>query len=311
VNVAVSGSTGLIGSALVEELVRAGIGVVRLVRPSSRPVPSHGSSDDVPAVEWDPRTAERGRLALTRLGPIDAIVNLAGAGIGDRRWTAARKRELRESRLRSTRAAVDLVRALEPRPRVLVNASAVGFYGDRGGDLLTESSAAGQGFLAELCVEWEQAAAQATSAGARTVVVRSGIVVAPRGGALARQVLLFRLGLGGRLGPGTQYRSWISLEDEVAALVRCLQDESLSGPVNLTAPTPVTDAEFAAALARALGRKARLAVPATVLRAALGTELAEEVLLAGQRVVPATLSAAGFTFSHPTVDEALHWALDR
>ncbi len=229
--------------------------------------------------------------------------------IGDKRWSAERKRVIRESRLDSTRLLAETLRTCGPLPRVLVNASAVGYYGNRGVEILTEESSAGTGFLAGLCREWEEATRPATEGGIRTVIVRSGIVLAPRGGALGRQLPLFRLGLGGRLGPGSQYRSWISLDDEVSAIVRCLDDEALSGPVNLTAPEPVTDAEFAAGLGRAVHRPVVLPVPAAALRLALGGEMAAEMLLAGQRVVPAALAARGFEFAHPDLDGALRWAI--
>ena len=177
--------------------------------------------------------------------------------------------------------------------------------------VLTETSTNGTGFLADLCRQWEETTAPATGAGIRTVVVRSGIVLAPHGGALGRQLPLFRLGLGGRLGPGTQFRSWITLEDEVSAVVRCLEDDGLSGPVNLTAPEPVTDATFAAALGRALHRPTRLPAPATALRLVLGREMASELLLYGQRAIPAALEAHGFEFAHPDLDDALRWVIDQ
>ncbi len=312
--VAVTGSSGLIGSALVERLAANGERVVQLRRPSGRPDPPQpgpAPAERVVSVVWDPAGGtldEKLLETLGPLGPFDAVVNLAGAGIGDRRWTAERRRLLRESRIGTTRAVVDLATALDPRPRVLVSASAVGYYGDRGEETLTEESAAGRGFLAELCVDWEAAAAAAAPAGVRTVLLRSGIVLTAAGGALGRQVPLFRLGLGGRLGPGTQVRSWISLEDEVSAILRCLEDDALSGPVNATAPSPVSDAELAAALGRALHRPARLAVPAAALRLAFGSDLADEVLLSSARVVPAVLTAHGFEFAHPALDEALRWA---
>jgi uncharacterized protein len=304
VNVLVAGSTGLIGTVLVDRLDRGGHTVIRLARGNPRASTS-------PIVRWDPSLGTFDRRSLADLGPIDAAVDLAGAGIGDRRWSPARKREIRDSRLDSTGVIAELLVESTPRPRVLVNASAVGYYGDRGDEILTETSANGTGFLAELCREWEEATAPAADAGIRTVVARSGIVLAPRGGALGRQLPLFRLGLGGRLGPGTQFRSWISLEDEVAALVRCLEDDGLSGPVNLTAPEPVTDGDFAAALGRALHRPARLPAPAAALRVALGGEMASEMLLSGQRVVPAALLAQGFDFTHTRVDDALRWVLDQ
>lgn len=299
-NVLVAGSTGLIGTALVDRLERDGHTVIRLVRGNSSPSSS-------PAVRWDPSLGTFDRQALADVGPIDAAVDLAGAGIGDRRWSPARKQEIRQSRIDSTGLIAEMIVGCTPRPRVLVNASAVGFYGDRGDQILTETSTNGTGFLAQLCRAWEEATAPAADAGIRTIVARNGIVLAPRGGALGRQLPLFRLGLGGRLGPGTQFRSWISLEDELAALVRCLEDDGLSGPVNLTAPEPVTDADFAAALGRAVHRPARLPAPAAALRVVLGAEMASEMLLSGQRVVPAALLAQGFDFSHTTLDEALRW----
>jgi uncharacterized protein len=303
-NVLVAGSTGLIGTALVNRLENGEHHVIRLVRGDPKP-------STTPAVKWDPRKGSYDRQALAELGPIDAAINLAGAGIGDRRWSPARRQELRDSRIDSTRSVAELLGECRPRPRALVNASAVGYYGDRGDEILTETSTNGTGFLAGLCRQWEEATAPAADAGIRTVMVRSGIVLAPHGGALSRQLPLFRLGLGGRLGPGTQFRSWISLEDELSALVRCLEDDDLSGPVNLTAPEPVTDADFAVSLGRALHRAVRLPVPATALRLALGTEMASEMLLGGQRVVPAALNAHGFHFAHPVVDDALRWVLDQ
>jgi uncharacterized protein len=302
VNVLVAGSTGLIGTALVDRLERDGHTVVRLVRGSSRPSSS-------PAVRWDPGGGTFDRQALADVGPIDAAVDLAGAGIGDRRWSPARKQEIRQSRVDSTALIADMVVGCTPRPHVLVNASAVGFYGDRGDEILTETSTNGSGFLAQLCRAWEEATAPAADAGIRTVLARNGIVLSPRGGALGRQLPLFRLGLGGRLGPGTQFRSWISLEDELAALARCLEDDGLSGPVNLTAPEPVTDADFAAALGRAVHRPARLPAPAAALWVTFGAEMASEMLLSGQRVVPAALVSHGFGFTHATLDDALRWVV--
>ncbi len=303
-NVLVAGSTGLIGTALVDRLEGGGHRVVRLVRGDDRPLTT-------PALRWDPRAGTYDREALAELGPIGAAINLAGAGIGDRRWSPARKQELRDSRVDSTRSLAELLGECRPRPGVLVNASAVGYYGDRGDELLTETSTNGTGFLAGLCRQWEEATAPAADAGIRTVVLRNGIVLAPHGGALRRQLPLFRIGLGGRLGPGTQFRSWISLEDEMAAIVCCLDEGSLSGPVNLTAPEPVTDADFAAALGRVLRRPARLPAPATGLRVVLGREMATEMLLYGQRAVPAALLGHGFEFAHPHLDEALRWVLDQ
>ena len=301
-NVVVAGSSGLIGSALVERLVASGHRVTRLVRGGT----GTESADRVP---WDPEQGTVDRASIASAGPIDAAVNLAGAGIGDKRWSSERKRVIRDSRLGSTRLVLEVLAMCDPPPRVLVNASAVGYYGDRGPEILTEGSPSGTGFLADLCRAWEEAVRPASEAGVRTVMARSGIVLARRGGALGRQLPIFRLGLGERLGRGTQYRSWISLDEEVSAIVRCIEDESLCGPVNLTAPEPVTDAEFAAALGRALHRPAVLRVPPVALRAALGGEMATEMLLAGQRVVPTALGAHGFEFAHPELEIALRWVV--
>ncbi len=302
-NVLLAGGSGLIGSALGERLRADGHRVTRLVR---GPGGNRPKSDEVP---WDPA---RGVVDIGRLeqaGPIDAAVNLAGAGIGDRRWSRSRKELIVTSRIDATRLLVETFGRLSARPAVLVNASAVGFYGDRGDEVLTEASPAGTGFLAGLCQTWERTAEPAADAGTRTVVLRSGIVMARGGGALGKQLPVFRLGLGGRIGPGTQYRSWISLDDEIGVILRCLEDEGLSGPVNATAPHPVTDAELAQAIGAALHRPAMLPVPAGALRLALGAEMAAEFLLAAQRAVPAALEARGYRFIHPDVGAALEAVL--
>lgn len=299
-NVLLSGSHGLIGSALATRLTAEGHDVVPLVRSTGT---SAGGSQAA-AVPWDPPQGTVDRDALHRHGPYDAVVHLAGAGIGDHRWNAARRQEILASRVGSTRLLATLAAHLDPVPGVLVSASAVGWYGDRGDELLTEESAPGRGFLADLCRAWEAAAAPASGA-MRVVYLRTGIVLARQGGALAKQLPLFRLGLGGRLGNGRQHMSWITLDDEVSVIRRALDDDRLVGPVNATAPSPVTNAEFTRALGRALRRPAVLAVPRPVLAAALGREMAHELLLAGQRAVPARLTAAGHAFAHPDIDRAL------
>ena len=290
--VAVSGASGLIGSALCRALEERGDHVVRLVRGT----PQGGE------VAWDPGSGAVDRQGLEG---VEAAVHLAGAGIGDRRWTPARRALLVSSRVDSTTLLAATLAGLEPQPRVLVNASAVGIYGDRGAEELTEASPAGTGFLAELCRRWEAATAPAAAAGIRTVCLRSGIVLSRSGGALARQMPLFRFGVGGRLGSGRQWVSWISITDEVNVVLHALDNETLSGPVNSVAPHPVTNAEFTSALGRAVHRPAVLAVPAPVLRLALGRELVDEALLASQRALPAALHESGFAFSHPRVDSAL------
>jgi uncharacterized protein (TIGR01777 family) len=296
--VLVSGAHGLIGSAVVARLAADGHAVVTLDRPGSqrRTVPAATGS-----VRWDPSD----RTALADAGRIDAVVHLAGAGIGDRRWSAARRKELVDSRVGSTRLlAAELAGAATP-PDVLVSASAVGIYGNRGDDELTEDDAAGDGFLADLCRQWEEATGAAAEAGVRVVALRSGIVLSPTGGALARQLPLFRLGLGGRLGSGRQWVSWITLADEVGVVVRAITDPSLRGPVNAVAPQPVTNAGLTRAIAAAVHRPAVLSVPRAALALALGGQLADEMLLASQRVRPARLSAAGHRFEHPEIDAAL------
>jgi uncharacterized protein (TIGR01777 family) len=286
----VTGSSGLIGTALVDAATARGDTVTRLVRGASD---RHQAPGRVTEVTWNPTAGTVDTGALAAAGPIDAVVNLAGAGIGDKRWTAARKTEIVESRTRAT----DLISR--------TSASAVGYYGDRGDEVLTEESPAGAGFLAGVCVAWEGATAPAVEAGIRTVVVRTGIVLSASGGALAKQLPLFRLGVGGKFGSGRQYWSWITLDDEVAAILHCVDDTSLSGPVNATAPHPATNAELTKALGAALHRPSFAAVPGPALKLALGPEMATEMVLAGQRVQPDRLLQSGFTFRHPDLEEAV------
>jgi uncharacterized protein len=301
-NLLITGASGLIGTALVERLWHEGHVVTRLVRSPAVPgPPSRGTTD----VSWAPDRGWIDTEALAGAGPLDGAVNLAGAGIGDRRWSPERKTVLLESRTTSTRLLVETLLRRSPPPRVLVSASAVGFYGNRGDEVLTEDSGAGTGFLAELCGAWEAAATPAADAGVRTVLLRTGIVLSRRGGALRKQLPLFRFGLGGRTGTGEQYRSWITLEDEIGALLHCLSDDGLSGPVNATAPDPATDAELAKAIGGALRRPAMLPAPGAALRIALGPEMAEELVLGGQRVVPAALESRRFEFVHPRLAEAV------
>jgi uncharacterized protein len=308
-HIVVTGASGLIGSALVPALRGDGHTVVRLVRRDPR---------DAGEARWDPAA---GVLDAAPLAAADAVVHLAGAGIGDRRWTAAYKRTLRESRLAGTALLAGVLATLDGRPRTWLSASAVGWYGDTGDQPVDESAPAGSGFLADLARDWEAATGPAAAAGVRVCHLRTGVVLSHQGGALGRQVPLFRLGLGARLGSGRQYLSWIGLPDVIAA-IRFLLDADgsapastgdrpslaepvVTGPVNLTAPTPVTNAQFTRALAAAVHRPAPLVAPPFALRLALG-EFAHEGLLAGQRVVPHVLTTAGFTFTHPTLPEALH-----
>ncbi|SEP17242.1 TIGR01777 family oxidoreductase [Trujillonella endophytica] len=298
--VAVTGSSGLIGSALVPALVDDGHDVLRLVRRTPRTADEH---------RWDP---QHRRIDPALFADVDAVVNLAGTGVGDRRWTEKRKREILRSRVDATATvstALAEAAAADPgRERVLLSASAVGWYGDTGDRVVRENAPAGQDFLAHVCEQWETATAPAEQAGVRVVTMRTGLVLG-RGGLLRRMAPLFRLGVGGRLGSGTQYWPWISLTDEVAA-IRFLLTAPLSGPVNLTGPAPVTNAEFTRALAQVVHRPAVLPVPGFALRAVLG-EFAPVGVLAGQRAVPAALEAAGFTWTHPDVGSALRSALGR
>ncbi|MEE8422598.1 MAG: TIGR01777 family oxidoreductase [Dehalococcoidia bacterium] len=290
--VAISGSSGLIGSALSERLSVHGHDVLPLRR---------GPPDD-PHALWDPAA---GWIRDGALDGVDAVVHLAGAGIADRRWTRARRRTIWESRVDSARLLVDHIAAMARRPQVLLSASAVGFYGSRGEEVLTEQSSRGDGFLAELCEAWEGEARRVDASGVRSVQMRTaGIVLARGHGALARMVPLFRLGLGGRLGSGRQWLTWIALADEVAAIEQLLTDGSTTGPVNVLAPEAVTNAVFTRALARQLHRPALLPVPAFSLRLLFGA-LAEETLLASQRARPARLVDSGFEFTHPDLDGAL------
>jgi len=294
----VSGATGLIGRALCAALDARGDAVVTLVRPGTRPLAGT-------TVSWNPTERSINMAELEGLGTIDAVVHLAGAGIADKRWTAARKAEIRDSRIDGTSTLASAVATLTTKPRVFVSGSAIGWYGSRGDEVLDEGSTAGDGFLAEVCAAWEDAATASSEAGIRTVLARTGIVLSTSGGALAKQLPLFRAGIGGRLGPGSQWTSWISIEDEVRALLALIDDERYEGPVDLVAPAPVRNAELTKALARALHRPSVLPVPAAALKVALGAELVDEALLASQRVVPTVLLAHGFAFAHPDIDGAL------
>ena len=292
-DVLVTGSHGLIGSALIRTLRTDGSRVRRLVR--SEP---EGTDD----VRWDPIA---GAVDSARLEGLDAVVHLAGAGIGDRRWTPARKQLILDSRARGTRLLSETLASLARKPAVLVSGSAVGYYGDRGDDLLTEDSGSGDGFTAEVCRAWEVATAPAAHAGIRVVTIRTGIVLDARGGALARMLLPFRLGLGGRIGSGRQYMSWIALDDEVGAILHAIRNPALSGPVNLTAANPVTNAQFTAALGHAVHRPTLLPTPLLALKAVYGGELVQNLLVAGQRVLPRRLESTGYEFAYPELDSAL------
>lgn len=293
--VAVTGASGLIGSALVRSLRADGHEVVRLVRRAPR------ARDEV---RWDP---ERRTVDAAGLAGCAAVVNLAGAGVASRRWTDAYKATIRDSRVGGTATLAEAVAALDEPPRVFVGGSAIGFYGDTGDRVVDESASPGEGFLPEVCVEWEGAATPAREAGVRTVFARTGLVVARGGGAWGPLFPLFKAGLGGRLGGGRQYWSFISLHDEVAALRHLLDTPSLSGPVNLTAPAPATNREVTAAMGRVLRRPTVFTVPSPALRLVLG-EVAGDVL-GSTRAVPSRLLESGFTFAFPGVEDAVRAAL--
>lgn len=291
--IAIAGASGLVGGALVPELRDAGHDVVRLVRRAAQ-------ADD--EASWDPAA---GTVDLARLAGTEAIVNLAGENIGAGRWSAARRERILRSRVDATRTLIVAIAALTPKPAVLVNASAVGFYGDRGEERLGEGSAIGHGFLPEVCLAWETHAEGAARRGVRTARLRFGVVLAREGGALPRMARPFRLGLGGRLGDGRQWMSWVALDDAVRAIRAVVENDALDGPINVTAPAPIRNADFTAALARVLRRPAVLAVPRWALQAVVGRAMADEALLASTRAVPERLLAAGFSFRHPEAAGAL------
>jgi uncharacterized protein len=294
----ITGSTGLVGRALVRELKQAGHTVCRLVRPgTSGEARSGGEGFDV---RWDPSTGELGAAAVGA----DAVVNLAGASIADGRWTATRKKALRDSRVETTRTLVNALAKMAVRPRVLVSASAIGYYGNRGEEILTEASAPGRGFLGELAKEWESEAAKAAALGVRVVRARFGVVLAKEDGALPQMARPFRLGVGGRIGSGQQWMSWISLEDVVGVVRMALENGDVRGAVNVVAPEPVRNEEFTRALAAALHRPALFPAPAFALRLVLG-EMADALLLASQRVVPTALKKLGYKFAQPDLATTL------
>lgn len=298
--VGITGASGLIGTALMARLRERGDKAVPFVRRA----PAAGE------IGWSP--AER-RLDPREIAGLDAVVNLAGAGIGDHRWNDQYRGQLIESRTVGTALLAESMASAASeagRPATLVNASAVGYYGDRGDELLTESSAAGTGFLAEICAAWEAATAPAAAAGVRVAMIRTGIVLAEQGGALPKLLPLFKFGLGGRFGSGRQWMSWISLDDEVAAIEHLL-DIAISGAVNLVAPNPVTNRQFASTLGSVLRRPSLLPAPAFAPRLLLGRDRADALLFDGQRATPRTLLDSGFGFQYPTLEEALGAILRR
>jgi uncharacterized protein (TIGR01777 family) len=292
--IVIAGASGLVGSALTKSLRAGGHEVRRLVRGRG----ARGADE----IAWKP---EMGEIDGTRLEGVDALINLAGENLGARRWTVARREAIRRSRIDATRTLVTAVGKLSRKPAVLLNASAVGFYGDRGDEVLTEASAIGHGFLSEVCLAWETTAGGASQFGVRTVLLRFGVILASEGGALEKMLPLFRLGLGGRLGSGEQWMSWVAIDDVVGVVHHALNDARCVGPINVVAPAAVTNVELTRALAAALHRPAMFPVPAWALRAAVGRGMADEALLASTRVAPRRLSEMGYEFRHPTIGQAL------
>ena len=307
----VSGASGLVGSALVPSLATAGHRVGRLVRAgtggAAGAAPQSVATPGAIDVAWDP---DADRFDAARLEGFDAVVHLAGASIAAGRWTAARKEILRRSRVDATQGLSRALAKMPRPPRALVCASAVGFYGDRGDEVLTESSARGHGFLPAVCVAWESATEPAEKAGIRVVNLRFGVILSARGGALAKMLLPFRLGLGGPVGSGRQYMPWITLDDAVAAIEHALATATLEGAVNTVAPSTATNLEFTRALGRVLGRPTIVPMPAPMARLAFG-EMADALLLASARVAPEALRASGFRFRHPDLEPALRHVLGR
>ncbi len=301
--VIVTGSTGLIGRALVRSLLADGHEVTRLVRGGAQGFRAPGTA----AVHWDP---SRGEIDARELEGHDAAVHLAGEPIAEGRWDEEKKRRIMESRAQGTRLLAEALAGLAAKPKVLVSASATGFYGDRGDEVLREESASGTDFLSEVCREWEKGTLAASRAGLRVVHLRIGFVLSGEGGGLQKMLTPFKLGVGGKVASGRQYVSWITLEDLVRVIRRALEDETLRGPVNAVAPGAVRNEEFTRALGRVLGRPTLLPVPAFALRLAFG-EVADATMLTSTRVEPARLREAGFEFGHPEIEGALRSVLGK
>jgi uncharacterized protein (TIGR01777 family) len=297
--VAITGATGLIGSALAASCARDGLRVSGLVRDTAR------GAERLPKATLHAWDGTAGPPPESAFEGVDVVVNLIGESISSGRWNEARKKRLRDSRVVATRALVDALRGLQSRPRLLISASGVGFYGDRGDEILTETSPAGTGFAAELSRDWEAEAMKAAEIGMRVVLLRSGLVLSREGGILRKILPPFRLGLGGKIGPGTQWMPWIHLDDEIGLIRHAMDREAVQGPLNMVAPEPVTNGEFVRALGEALGRPTALTAPAFALRLAFGA-MTDELLLASQRAMPVRTMETGYTFRHPLLREALH-----
>jgi uncharacterized protein (TIGR01777 family) len=302
--VAITGATGLIGTALTASCARDGIRVAALVRNTAR------AADRLSGATLHAWDATSGLPPEAALAGADAVVNLVGEPLAEGRWTEARKKQLRDSRVVATRALVDGLRGLSVRPRVLISASGSGYYGDRGDEILTEMSPPGKGFVAELARDWEAEALKAEELGVRVVILRNGVVLAREGGILKKLLPPFRLGLGGKIGSGAQWMPWIHLEDEIGLIRHAMTHESVRGPLNVVAPEPATNAEFVRAMGEALGRPTALTAPAFALRLAFGA-MTDEVLLASQRAMPVRTLETGYTFRHPLLRSALAELLAR
>lgn len=298
-DVVVSGSSGLIGTALVAGLAEAGHRPIRLVRRA----PAAGSDE----IRWDPAN---GVLDAASLEGVDAVVNLGGAGVGDKRWTPAYKKLLVDSRVMSTKLLAETMANASSPPKVFLSGSAIGYYGSQGATELTETSSPAEDFLARLTVHWEEAAQPAIDAGIRTAFLRTGIVLSAEGGALSKLLPLFKLGVGGKFGSGDQYMSWISIDDEVGIIGYLLENE-ISGPVNLTAPNPVTNDQFAKTLGSVLGRPSMLPVPAFGPKLLLGGERADALLFDSMRVLPEVINGSSYRYAHSTLEAALRTILNK
>jgi uncharacterized protein (TIGR01777 family) len=299
--IAVTGSSGMVGRALTEALVWEEHDVVRLVRRVS-------SADD--EVQWDPAGGKLEQMQRGRLEGLDAVVHLAGENIATGRWTAAKMERIRSSRVNGTRVLCEALAGLENKPATLVCASAIGFYGDRMHEKLTEDASRGNGYLADVCADWESACEPAREAGIRVVNLRIGMVLDGKGGALATMLVPFKLGVGGKMGNGRQFWSWITLTDLVSAIRHCLSTPTLAGPVNAVSPHPVTNAQFTKALGRALGRPTLFPMPGPVARVVLG-KMADDLILASANVLPKKLEYSGFTFAHAEIEPALRQVLGK
>ncbi len=293
-DIAITGSSGLIGSALRDELTRTGHRPIRVVR---RP-PKSGADE----IQWDPAT---GQIDAESLEGVDAVVNLAGAGIGDSRWTDKYRSLVVSSRVDGTSLLASTLASLKAPPAVFASGSAIGIYGSRGDEELTEASRRGEGFLADLCKDWEAAAQPAADSGIRTVFLRTGIVLSPDGGAMGKLLPLFKLGVGGKFGSGDQYMSWISIDDMVGAVVHLLGNDDASGAYNVTAPNPVTNGDFTKSLGEAVNRPAFVPVPSFGPRLLLGRDRADALLFDSARVLPERLLGGGYRFDHADIDSAL------